>query len=95
MKPNQMTFQQIVAILEEGKIPCIVKQYEYDDHGIKYTIELGFNWPEELVEVIDKVFDGRTPSYIELCGDSCGGNMIAKKSIAGGKKDYFGVINKW
>jgi len=96
MKSIKLTFQQIVARLEAAKIPCTVKRYGYNS-GITYSIEFGFNWPEELVDAVDKAFDayGETvPSYVDLCGSSEGGDVTAKKTIAGGPKNYI-FTQRW
>ena len=96
MKQKKLTFQQVVARLEEAKIPCTVKRFGYDDE-ITYSIEFGFNWPEQLLSEIEKAFDAygdKVPHYIEFCASSDGGEMTAKKTIAGGPKDYIGY-NKW
>jgi hypothetical protein len=91
MKQTKLSFQQIIARLEAAKIPCEVKRYGYDEN-ITYSIEFGFNWPEELVEAVDKAFDAygdKVPSYVGLCAESCGGDMTARKTVAGGPKRYF------
>jgi len=97
MKQKKLTFQQVVARLEKANIPCTVKRYGYDDE-ITYSIEFGFNWPEELVEQVDKAFEWygeKVPDYIGLCGSSISDNMTANKKIAGGPKLYSGCYNKW
>ena len=88
MKQLILSFQEVVNILEAAKIPCIVKRYEYESGSIRYSIEFGFNWPTELVEDVAKAFGGQIPSYVDVCGDSCGPTMTARKKIAGGQKDY-------
>jgi hypothetical protein len=90
MKPTKLTFQQVVARLERANIPCRVKRYGYNEN-ITYSIEFGFNWPEELVDAVDKAFDAygeRVPTYVSLCANSHGGEMTGSKTIAGGPKDY-------
>ena len=89
MNPTTFTFSQIVEILESAKIPCILKQYRYMDESTVFSIEFGFNWPEHLMEDVEKAFGGRIPTYVDLCGDSCGPDLIAQKKIAGGQKNYF------
>ena len=96
MKKTKLTFQQIVERLEAAKIPCNVKRFGYNDN-INYAIEFGFNWPEELVEAVDKAFDtygDKVPDYVNLCGSIVSDNMTANKKIAGGPKMYYGY-NKW
>lgn len=93
MKQTMLSFQEVVSLLEAAKIPCAVKHYEYENGSTQYSIEFGFNWPEELVESVDKAFGGTVPSYIDLCADSCGPNLIARKSVAGGPKRYSGLYN--
>jgi hypothetical protein len=96
MNPKKLTFAQIVARLEAAKIPCTVKRYGYHEN-VTYSIEFGFNWPEELVEAVDKAFDAYgdiVPSYVDLCAESCGGDMTAKQSIAGGPKTYYSYV-RW
>jgi len=90
MKPIKLTFQQLVDRLEAANIPCRVKRYGYNEN-ITYSIEFGFNWPEELVSAVDKAFDAygeRVPTYVSLCASSHGGEMTASRTIAGGPKDY-------
>jgi len=90
MKHKKLDFLQIVNRLEKAQIPCRVKRYGYNDE-ISYSIEFGFNWPEELVEAVDKAFDAfgnKVPSYVSLCGSSHGDDMTASKTIAGGPKSY-------
>ena len=98
MNNSKFTFRQIAEILEAGKIPCTLKQYNYENGTTNFSIEFGFNWPEELMDAVDTAFAKagfNVPSDIDFCGESCGPNMIAKISIAGGKKCYFGEVNKW
>jgi hypothetical protein len=98
MKSTTFTFGQIAAILEAGKIPCTLKQFDFENGTTDFYIEFGFNWPEQLMEDVDKAFAKagfNVPSNVEYCGDICGGGMVAKTSIAGGKKCYFGEVNKW
>lgn len=91
MKYKKLDFGQIVARLEAAKIPCTVKRYGYHE-DVSYSIEFGYNWPEELVQAVDKAFDDyageKVPSYVGLCARSVGDDMTAKKDIAGGPKDY-------
>ena len=94
MNPTTLTFQEVVNLLEAAKIPCILKQYRYENGSTEFSIEFGFNWPEELVEAVDKAFGGWYPSYVSLCGDSCGPDLVAKKSIAGGPKTYYS-FERW
>jgi hypothetical protein len=97
MKQKKLTFQQVVARLEKANIPCTVKRYGYDDE-ITYSIEFGFNWPEELVEQVDKAFEWygeKVPDYVGLCGSSFRDNMTAKKTIAGGPRTDYNGWNKW
>ena len=91
MKSTTFTFTQIAAILEAGKVPCILKEYHYENGTTNFYIEFGFNWPEELIEAVETAFAKAgfsVPSNVEYCGDSCGGGMVAKKKIAGGQKNY-------
>ena len=97
MKSTTFTFTQIAAILEAGKIPCILKEYHYENGTTNFYIEFGFNWPEELMDAVETAFTKAgfsVPSNVEFCGDSCGGGMVAKKKIAGGQQNYMGY-NKW
>lgn len=89
MKQTILSFQEIVSLLEAAKLPCTVKQYQYENGSTQYSIEFGFNWPDDLVEAVGKAFGGIVPSYIHLCADSCGPELVARKSIAGGPKRYF------
>lgn len=89
MKQMTLSFQQVAAILEAANIPCILKQYRYENGTTEFSIEFGFNWPEHLYSDTEKAFGGSIPSYVDLCGDSCGPDMIARKKIAGGQKNYF------
>jgi len=89
-----LSFQEVAAILDNAKIPCILKQYKFENGDTEFSIEFGFNWPEELVDAVDKAFGGSTPSYVGLCGDSCGPDMVAKKTIAGGQQNYF-HLDRW
>lgn len=92
MNPTTFTFSQIAEILTAGKVPCILKQYRYENGDTRFSVEFGFNWPEELMEQVDAAFAKaglRVPSSVEYCGDSCGPDLIAKKSIAGGPKTYY------
>jgi len=91
MKQTTLTFQQVVAILEEAKIPCILKQYRYENGSTEFSIEFGFNWPEDLAWAVEKAFGGNIPSNVSLCGSSCGPDEIAKKTIAGGQQNYIGL----
>lgn len=96
MKQKMLSFQQVVARLEEAKIPCNVKRIGYEEN-VQYVIEFGINWPEDLVEDINKAFQAygeKVPDYINLCGHSFYENMTAQKEIAGGPKTYYGY-NKW
>jgi hypothetical protein len=91
MKQTTLTFQQVVAILEEAKIPCILKEYRYEDDSTQFSIEFGFNWPEQLMSDVYDAFSKaghRVPRNLDLCADSCGPDMIARKKIAGGQKSY-------
>ena len=97
MKQSTFTFTQIAAVLEAGKIPCILKEYRYENGDTNFSVEFGFNWPEELMDAVDAAFAKAgfsLPSNLDFCGDSCGPNMIAKRSIAGGQQNYMGY-NKW
>ena len=96
MKSTTFTFQQVATILTAAKIPCTLKEYRYENGSTEFSIEFGFNWPEELAEAVDKAFSASgftTPSNISLCGDSCGPDMIATKTIAGGPKNYIGLYS--
>lgn len=97
MKQTTFDFTQIAAILEASKIPCVLKEYRYENDSTQFSIEFGFNWPEYLVDDVDSAFAKAgfsVPTNVDLCGDSCGPNLIAKRSIAGGQQSYFGN-NKW
>jgi hypothetical protein len=94
MKQTILSFQQVAAILEEAKIPCILKEYRYENGNTEFSIEFGFNWPEYLYSDTVKAFGGSLPSNVSLCSDSCGPDMIARKSIAGGQKNYF-FLESW
>lgn len=97
MKQTILTFQQVAAILEEAKIPCILKEYRYQDDSTQFSVELGFNWPEQLSSDIYDAFakaGHRVPRNLDVCGDSCGPDMIARKKIAGGQKNYF-HLERW
>ena len=96
MKQTTFTFAQIVSILEAGKIPCVLKQYNRNG-DIEFSVEFGFNWPEHLMDEVDTAFAEagfNVPNNVSFCGDSCGGDMVAKKIIAGGQQNYMGW-NKW
>jgi hypothetical protein len=91
MKQTAFTFSQIAEILELAKIPCILKQYRYENGSTQFSVEFGFNWPEELMDDVDAAFARagfRVPNNIDFCGDSCGPDMVAKRKIAGGQKRY-------
>ena len=91
MKSITFTFSQIAAILEAGKVPCILKEYHFENGNINFYVEFGFNWPDELMEQVHAAFAAAghsVPSNIEFLADSCGGGMVARKKIAGGQKDY-------
>ena len=91
MKQTAFTFSQIAEILESAKIPCILKQYRYENGSTQFSVEFGFNWPEELMQDVDAAFAKAglsVPSNMGFCGDSCGPDMVAKKKIAGGQKRY-------
>lgn len=97
MNPTTFTFSQIAEILTAGKIPCILKEYRYENGTTNFYIEFGFNWPEELMDQVDAAFAKAgfsVPSNVEFCGDSCGGGMVAKRSIAGGQKNYM-HLHRW
>jgi hypothetical protein len=94
MKQTAYTFSQIAEILESAKIPCVLKQYQYENGTTNFSIEFGYNWPEHLYSDTEKAFGGNIPSYIDVCGDSCGPDMIARKKIAGGQQDYF-HLERW
>lgn len=94
MNPTTFTFSQIAEILESAKIPCILKQYRYENGSTEFSVEFGFNWPEELVSDVDAAFAKagfHVPSNLSLCGSSCGPDEIAKKTIAGGQQNYIGL----
>ena len=91
MKQTILSFQQVADILSEAKVPCILKEYRYEDGSTQFSVELGFNWPEELMDDVYNAFakaGHRVPRNLDVCGDSCGPDMIARKKIAGGQKDY-------
>jgi hypothetical protein len=91
MKQTTYTFSQIAEILESAKIPCILKEYQYENGTTNFSIEFGFNWPEQLMDDVYHAFAKwgfPVPTNIEFCSDSCGPDMIARKKIAGGQKDY-------
>jgi hypothetical protein len=91
MKQTILSFQQVADILSEAKVPCILKQYRYKDSSTQFSVELGFNWPEELMDDVYYAFTKAghsVPRNLDVCGDSCGPDMIARKKIAGGQKDY-------
>lgn len=97
MKQKMLSFQQVVARLEEAKIPCNVKRIG-DTEDVQYTIEFGTNWPEYLVEDVDKAFETygeKVPNYINLCGHSFSENTTAQKEIAGGPRTDYNGWNKW
>ena len=91
MKKSIFTFSQIAEILDSAKIPCILKEYRYENGDTNFSIEFGFNWPDELMEQVHAAFAAAgysVPSNIEFLADSCGGGMVARRKIAGGQKDY-------
>ncbi len=91
MKQTTFTFSQIAEILESAKIPCVLKQYQYENGSTQFSVEFGFNWPEELMQDVDAAFAKAgfsVPSNMDFCGDSCGPDIVAKRSIAGGQKRY-------
>jgi hypothetical protein len=91
MKQRMLSFQQVVDVLSGAKIPCILKEYSYENGDTRFSVEFGFNWPEELMGDVEAAFAAigySVPSNMDFCGDSCGPDMIARKKIAGGQKDY-------
>ena len=91
MKKSIFTFSQIAEILESAKIPCILKELRYENGDTHFSIEFGYNWPDYLMDDVEAAFAKwgfSVPANVEFCGDSCGPDMIAKKKIAGGQKDY-------
>ena len=97
MNPTALTFQQVADILTQAKVPCILKQYRYEDGSTQFSVELGFNWPEELMDDVYYAFTKAghpVPRNLDVCGDSCGPDMIARKSIAGGQKNYL-HFHRW
>ena len=88
MNQSTLTFAEVVATLEAAQIPCIVKHYVYENGDTRYSIEFGFNWPEELVDAVDNAFGGTAPDYVSMCADSSGPNEVARKKIAGGQQNY-------
>ena len=92
MNPTTFTFSQIAEILESAKIPCILKQYRYEDDSTEFSVECGYNWPEQLSSDVYDAFTKagtRVPRNLSLCGNSCGPDLIAQKKIAGGQRNYF------
>lgn len=79
-----MKFENVVEVLSKAKVPCRVKE---DDNGT-IDIELGFDYPEILVDDIYKAFNQNLPTNIIICADSCGGKVINITNIAGGKRNY-------
>ena len=97
MKKTTITFSQIAEILDSAKIPCILKEYRYENGDTRFSIEFGFNWPEQLMDDVYHAFAKwgfSVPTNVDFCGDSCGPDMIAKKSIAGGQKNYL-HLERW
>jgi hypothetical protein len=86
-----MSFEQIVEVLESKKVPCVVFQ---DDRN-NITIEFGYNWPEYLVDEVRSVLDDKTYNVVSLCGSEYGSDRVKEATIANGKQEYRGEINKW
>ena len=66
MNPTTLSFQQVASLLEAAKIPCILKEYRYENGSTNFSIELGFNWPEHLMTDVENAFGGRIPSNVDL-----------------------------
>jgi len=82
------SFNEVVSILTEARIPCRVKETKFHDQ-VEISIECGFNFPDELVDRIYSAFGGNLPKEISICADSCGGEVTNRARIAGGPKEYW------
>lgn len=75
-----MNFKEVEVKLKEANIPCVLKE-----GGDGITIELGRNYPEELVDKISEVLSG---FKVTICAESWGGVVVNTVSICGGTKNY-------
>jgi hypothetical protein len=74
-------FDNIVKALTQAEGPCHLKE----TNQTEYIIELGFHYPEELVDMIYSALPGFNGI---ICGDSAGYTMVASARICGGPKRY-------
>lgn len=77
----EQTFQSIQQALSQAKIPSRLKQTTSE-----FVIELGFNYPDELV---DRIYEVLPDFKGSICADSSGGIVLNQAVIAGGPKRYF------
>lgn len=67
-----MKFENVVEVLRKAKVPCRIKE----DADGTIDIELGYNYPDELVDDIYKAFNQNLPNNISICAHSSGGKVI-------------------
>lgn len=75
------SFESVRQALTAAKIPCKLKQVDYE-----LVIELGRDYPEELV---DKIYDVVPNFKGSICADQSGGQLVKQVFIAGGPKKFY------
>jgi len=75
-----MKFEFAVQRLTEANVPCRLTETPNE-----LLIEFGTRWPEELVEVIDRILPDFKGS---MCASSFGHKVINEIEICGGPQEY-------
>ncbi len=76
-------FQKLVDALRDNKIPCRVKVVNGE-----LNVECGFNYPDEMVDVIDRIANECGIKNVSICAEVCGPNTTESERVCGGPKKY-------
>lgn len=76
-------FEIAAEKLSAARIPCRLKEVDG-----QLVVELGFNYPDELVDAIYSAVGSDLANQMEICADQSGGSVTNMQRIAGGPKRY-------
>jgi hypothetical protein len=78
-------FKTVVTLLERADIACQVKEVEGREGGNRILIELGFHYPDEMV---DQVKNAIGDLKAEILASSSGHTVLSSVNVNGGPNSY-------
>lgn len=76
-------FKELVKGLKAAGVKCSVKQFSSGD----ITVELGWNYPDELFFKVDQIAE-QVGVDVDVCAEVSGGICKARESVNGGPRRW-------